>query len=99
MSDNKPDKKLRDLLGTSISNQSYKDSVWGTPIKYEKIDIKEKKILEFIPNTIKNGEVAIVRVKKWAGISELCFAIANNNGKITIKQFQEENDEGKKDID
>lgn len=65
-----------------------------TPIKVEieKKDIKERQILEFVPNTIKDGEVVIVRTKKWAGLSEPCFAVANIKGKIKVKQIKEERD-------
>jgi len=62
-------------------------------IKYE--NIKEKQTIEFIPNTIKEGEATIVRIKKWVGISEPCFAVALVNGKIQVKQIKEE--EQKKD--
>jgi len=63
-----------------------------TPVKmgYERKNIKERQILEFVPNTIKDGEAVIVRTKKWAGLSEPCFAVANNKGKIKIKQIKEE---------
>jgi len=64
-------------------------------IDIENTKIQERKILEFVPNTIKSGEAIIVRTKKYAGLSEPCFVVANMNGKITIKQLKEEKDSNK----
>ena len=49
------------------------------------IKIQERKILEFNPNRIKSGEAIVVKVKKFAGLSEQCFAVANINGEIIVK--------------
>lgn len=56
------------------------------PIKYE----KTRQILEFVPNTINSGEAVIVKTKKYWGLSEPCFVVHNNNGKIEIRQIKEE---------
>lgn len=59
-------------------------------LRYERARIEERKMLQFIPNTVKDGEAIIVRTKKWAGISEPCFVVVNNKGEITVKQIKEE---------
>lgn len=56
------------------------------PVKY----LKKREILEFVPNTLKQGEAIIVRTKKNLGLSEPCFVVFNNNGNIEIKQIKEE---------
>lgn len=59
-------------------------------LNYEITRVEERKMLQFIPNTVKNGEAIIVRTKKWAGIAEACFVVCKNKGKIEIKQIKEE---------
>ena len=60
-------------------------------INYE--NIKERKILEFDPRKIKAGEATIVKVDKWAGLSNTCFAVLNVDGKnLIIKPLKEEKD-------
>ncbi len=54
-------------------------------IKYE----KERKILEFVLNRIKDGEAIVVKTKKWAGISEACFVVSMYNGVVSIQQVKE----------
>jgi len=64
-------------------------------VEYARKNVKEKRVLEFVPNRVKNGEAIIVRIKRWAGLREACFVVSNNNGKITIEQVIEEKEERK----
>ena len=64
-------------------------------IDIENVKVQERKILEFVLNTIKSGEAIIVRTKKYAGLSEPCFVVANINGEIKIKQIKEDKNSDK----
>jgi hypothetical protein len=55
------------------------------PVKYQ----KTRRILEFIPNSIREGEAVIVKTKKYLGLSEPCFVVYNINGKVSFKQIME----------
>lgn len=69
---------------------SEKESLIKSPVSLG-VEIKktnDRKVLEFVPNTIKEGEAIIVRTKKWAGLSEACFVVCLNNGKISIVQLK-----------
>ncbi len=54
------------------------------PVKYE----KTRKILEFVPYKIKEGESIIVRTKKNIGLSECCYVVSKKEGNIEIKKVK-----------
>ena len=70
----------------NVLSQEKRKPIVESPVKYEKI----RKILEFVPNKIKDGESIVVRTKKYWGFSEPCFIVSKNRGEITIKQVKEE---------
>ncbi len=58
-------------------------------INVDRTRVEEKKVLEFVPNTVRNGEAIIVRIKKYGGLAETCFVVCNKNGKIVVMQVKE----------
>jgi len=62
-------------------------------VDIERSKTHERKVLEFVPNTVKAGEAIIVRADKWGGILKPCFVVLNVDGKeLIIKQLKEEKD-------
>jgi len=84
--------------------KSEKKTLFGLPISADiDVDIantrtQEKKILEFVPNTVKPHEAIVVKADKWAGLLKQSFVVLNIDGKdIVIKQIKEEKTQPKKD--
>jgi hypothetical protein len=75
MSNNENDKKLSIKLPFNIDIANTR--------------IQERKILEFVPYTIKSGQAIIVRTKKNAGLSERCYVVCNRKGKISITPIED----------
>ncbi len=56
-------------------------------IDIEHTKILEKKILEFVPHTIKPNDAQVVKVKSLGGLSEKAYVVLNVDGKnIIIKE-------------
>ena len=55
-------------------------------------DIKDRKILEFVPHTIKPDEAQIVRVSNWgwSGLQKTTFVVLNKGGnELIIERLKE----------
>lgn len=53
-------------------------------------DIKVRKILEFVPHTIKPNDAQVVIVPKWNGLRKTAFVVLNIDGKeISVTQLKE----------
>ena len=62
---------------------------FGFDIDIQDKDIKVRKILEFVPHTIKPNDMTITRVPDWGGLKNQTFAVLNKDGKeIIIKQLK-----------
>ena len=63
-----------------------KDSLIPLPlnISYDNSKTEEKQIVEFDPNRIEPGEIIIVKVEKWRGLSSSFFAVMNVDGREII---------------
>jgi len=69
-----------------------KDSLIPFPlnISYDSSKTEEKQIVEFDPNRIEPGEIIIVKVEKWRGLSNSFFAVMNVDGReIIVKPLNE----------
>jgi len=76
--------------------KSGKKSLIESPVKlgYEVTKTQERKILEFDPNRVKAGECVIVKVGKFGGLTNTCFAVLNKDGEeIIVKHLKEEKSE------
>lgn len=57
-------------------------------------DIKERRILEFVPHTIKPNDAQVVIVPKWDGFRKTAFVVLNKDGKeIIVRQLKEISEE------
>lgn len=57
-------------------------------------DIKVRKILEFVPGSIKPGDAQVVIVPKWNGLRKTAFVVLNIDGKeISVTQLKESSEE------
>jgi hypothetical protein len=78
--------------------KSGKKPLFGLPINVdiENTKIQEKKILEFVPNTVKPHEAIVVKAEKWGGLLKQSFVVLNIDGKeLMIKQIKEETENPK----
>lgn len=67
-----------------------KNSLIPVNISYDSSKTEEKKIVEFDPNRAGPGEIIIVKVEKWRGLFNSCFAVMNVDGKeIIVKPLNE----------
>ena len=57
-------------------------------------DIKVRKILEFVPGSIKPNDAQVVIVPKWDGLRKTAFVVLNIDGKeISVTQLKESSEE------
>ena len=72
------------------SDETKKEITIKSPlnINIENSKTQDRRILEFIPNKLKEGEAIIVKTKRWTGISEACFAVCLKDGKLNIQQLK-----------
>jgi len=70
---------LRSLLG----------NFFPVNLDLKKVKIEDRKILEFDPYKIKPGEGIVVKIPKWGGLTNVCFAILNIGGKkFLVRQLK-----------
>ena len=67
---------------------------FGFDIDIQDKNIKERRILEFVPGSIKPGDAHVVIVPKWDGLRKTAFIVLNIDGKeIDVTQLKESSEE------
>ena len=61
-----------------------KKPAFKLPINIDIKDTYDKKVLEFVPNRINEGEAIIVNTKRYLGLSHKKFVVQHVNGTINI---------------